>query len=105
VSKRTAKLLQRSIPYRIDVRTPQSDLLAKAATAENPGSLYTQTFLDIVDMEILVLSQEDSRFPIIDLARTLGDMTKQEKIFAEEISIDLVHENLTGTSIAHPAPH
>jgi len=100
-----AKLLQRSIPYRIDVRTPQSALLTSGATAENRGSLYTQTIFDIIDMEILILSQEDSRFPIIDLARTLGDMTKQEKIFAEEISIDLVHENLTGTSIPHSAPH
>ena len=47
-------------------------------------------------MEILVISHEDSRLPIVDLARTLGDMTKQEKLFAEDISIDLIHENLTG---------
>ena len=50
----------------------------------------------IVDMEILVISDEDSRLPIVDLARTLGDMTKQEKLFPEDISIDLIHENLTG---------
>jgi undecaprenyl pyrophosphate synthase len=47
-------------------------------------------------MELLIISSEDGRLPIVDLARTLGDMTKQEKIFAEEISIDLIHENLTG---------
>jgi undecaprenyl pyrophosphate synthase len=47
-------------------------------------------------MEILVISKEDSRLPIVDLARTLGDMAKQEKIYPEEISTDLVHENLTG---------
>jgi undecaprenyl pyrophosphate synthase len=47
-------------------------------------------------MEILIISQEDSRLPIVDLARTLGDMTKQGKFFSEEITIDLVHEELTG---------
>jgi undecaprenyl pyrophosphate synthase len=56
-------------------------------------------------MEILLLSQEDSRFPIIDLAQTLGDMTKQEKLFAEEISVDLVHENLTGIFFHTPHKH
>ena len=50
-------------------------------------------------MELLVISHEDSRLPIVDLARTLGDMTKQEKIFSEEISIDLIHENLIGIPI------
>jgi len=49
-----------------------------------------------IDMEVLVISLEDSRVPIVDLARTLGDMTKQEKLFPEDISIDLIHENLTG---------
>ena len=49
-----------------------------------------------VDMEILVVSHEDSRLPIVDLARTLGDMAKQHKLFPEDISIDLIHENLTG---------
>jgi undecaprenyl pyrophosphate synthase len=49
-------------------------------------------------MEILVISHEDSRLPIVDLARTLGDMNKQEKLFPEDISIELVHENLTGSS-------
>jgi undecaprenyl pyrophosphate synthase len=57
--------------------------------------------VDVAEMEILILSQEDSRLPIIDLARTLGDMTKQEKLFAEEISTDLIHEHLTG-SARHP---
>lgn len=47
-------------------------------------------------MEILVIGQEDSRLPIVDLARTLGDMTKQSELFPEDITIDLVHENLTG---------
>ena len=51
-------------------------------------------------MEILVISQEDSRLPIVDLARTLGDMTKQGKLFPEEISIDLVHEELTGCALS-----
>jgi hypothetical protein len=49
-------------------------------------------------MEILVISEEDGRLPIVDLARTLGDMVKQEKLFPEDISIDLVQENLTGKS-------
>ena len=49
-----------------------------------------------VDMEILVISSEDSRLPIVDLARTLGDMAKHEKLFPEDVSIDLIHENLTG---------
>jgi undecaprenyl pyrophosphate synthase len=53
-------------------------------------------------MEILVISHEDSRLPIVDLARTLGDMTKQEKLFPEDISIDLIHENLTGTRLGNP---
>jgi len=75
--------------------------MTNGTTAENRGSLYTQTIFDVEGMEILILSQEDSRLPIIDLARTLGDMTKQEKLFAEEISIDLVHANLTGTFIPH----
>jgi len=49
-----------------------------------------------LDMEVLVISHEDSRLPIVDLARTLGDMTKQHKLFPEDISIDLIDENLTG---------
>ena len=47
-------------------------------------------------MEILVVCREDSRLPIVDLARTLGDMTKQEKLYPEHISIGLIHKNLTG---------
>jgi len=47
-------------------------------------------------MEILIISHEDSRLPIVDLARTLGDMTKQQKLFPEDVSMELVHENLTG---------
>ena len=50
-------------------------------------------------MEILVIGQEDSRLPIIDLARTLGDMNKQQQLFPEDISIDLIHENLTGINL------
>jgi hypothetical protein len=50
-----------------------------------------------LDMKILVISSEDSRLPIVDLARTLGDMAKHEKLFPEDVSIDLIHENLTGT--------
>ena len=53
----------------------------------------------MTDMEILVIGQEDSRLPIVDLARTLGDMIKQEQLFPEDITIDLVHENLTGNLI------
>ena len=47
-------------------------------------------------MEVLIICEEDGRLPIVDLARTLGDMTKQEKIFPENISIDLIDDNLTG---------
>ena len=43
-----------------------------------------------------MISQEDSRLPIVDLARTLGDMIKHENLFAEDVSIDLVDEHLTG---------
>lgn len=57
---------------------------------------FSSHLLIVADMEILVISQEDSRLPIVDLARTLGDMTKQEKLFSEDITIDLIHENLTG---------
>lgn len=52
----------------------------------------------IVDMEILVISNEDSRLPIVDLARTMGDMVKHEKLFPEDVSIDLIDENLIGNS-------
>jgi undecaprenyl pyrophosphate synthase len=52
----------------------------------------------IVDMEILVISNEDSRLPIVDLARTMGDMVKHEKLFPEDVSIDLIDENLIGIS-------
>ena len=48
-------------------------------------------------MQVLIISQEDSRLPIVDLARTLGDMTKQEKLYPEEITVNLIHENLTGS--------
>jgi undecaprenyl pyrophosphate synthase len=47
-------------------------------------------------MKILVISQEDSRLPIVDLARTLGDMIKQESLFADDVSTNLVDEHLTG---------
>ena len=52
----------------------------------------------IVDMEILVISNEDSRLPIVDLARTMGDMVKHENLFPDDVSIDLIDENLIGSS-------
>ena len=70
--------------------------MAQMLTIEVALVLYT--VIDVPEMEILILSQEDSRLPIVDLARTLGDMTKQETLFAQEISTDLIHEHLTGTS-------
>lgn len=70
--------------------------MTNGTNADNRGCPPLNSVADFVEMEILILSQEDSRLPIIDLARTLGDMTKQEKLFAEEISTDLIHEHLTG---------
>ena len=90
-------------PPHIDVRTPQSTLLTSGSLDNERGITSFACFQLTKDMEILVLSQEDSRLPIVDLARTLGDMTKQEKLFPEDISIDLIHENLTGcTSPSRP---
>jgi hypothetical protein len=75
--------------------------MAQMLTTEVVSLIHS--IVDFSEMEILILSQEDSRLPIIDLARTLGDMTKQEKLFAEEISADLIHEHLTGKPHAsHP---
>jgi undecaprenyl pyrophosphate synthase len=73
--------------------------MAQVPTTEVVSFIYSTA--DLAEMEILILSREDSRLPIIDLARTLGDMTKQEKLFAEEISTDLIHEHLTGKG--HPS--
>ena len=96
VQKMTTLYFQKSTPCTIDVRTPQSALLTNGSTPHAP-SRSTKTSLLILDLEILVISSEDSRLPIVDLARTLGDMTKQEKLFPEDISIDLIHQNLTGS--------
>jgi len=99
--KKDIKKIQRSMqkiaatyfhkaPPKIEVRTPQSALLTN-------GSLDDER-----DLEILVVSHEDSRLPIVDLARTLGDMAKQRKLFPEDISIDLIHENLTESLMTEP---
>jgi len=53
-------------------------------------------------MDVLVISQEDSRPSIVDLARTLGDMTKQGKLYPEDVTIDLIDENLTGFHTSQP---
>jgi undecaprenyl pyrophosphate synthase len=66
-----------------------------------PPANEVRLFLHVdIDMEILIISGEDGRLPIVDLARTLGDMTKQGKLFPEEISIDLVNEELTGETLS-----
>jgi undecaprenyl pyrophosphate synthase len=83
--------------YKVYVHTPQTTLLTKDSTIEQRGT--SPEIRLRIDMEILVIGQEDSRLPIVDLARTLGDMTKQEQLFPEDITIDLIHENLTGNSI------
>jgi len=78
------------------VHTPQTALLTNGNIANDKGK-YSSIRKLTIDMEILVISHEDSRLPIVDLARTLGDMNKQQKLFPEDVSIELVHENLTGS--------
>lgn len=85
----------KSTSYQIDVHTPQTALLTNGNIINERGMLVLVHWLTI-DMEILIISHEDSRLPIVDLARTLGDMTKQQKLFPEDVSMELVHENLTG---------
>lgn len=97
VQKSTTLHLHRKTPFKVDVSTPQSALLNQRNIHDKRGTIKHLLVL-IVDMEILVISQEDSRLPIVDLARTLGDMAKHEKLFPEDVSIDLIHENLTGRS-------
>jgi undecaprenyl pyrophosphate synthase len=80
--------------YNIEVRTPQSLLLTDGPATDKKG--HSPRAPSDVDLGILVIGQEDSRLPIVDLARTLGDMNKQGQLFPEDISIDLIHENMTG---------
>ena len=85
----------KSTAYKVDVHTPQTTLLTNGNFISERG-IHLLFHPLTIDMEILIISHEDSRLPIVDLARTLGDMTKQQKLFPEDVSVELVHENLTG---------
>lgn len=68
---------------------------ASTQTSETPG-------LPLEHLSILLLSAEDGRDSLVDLTKTLAEMSQRSKISAGDISIDLVDAEISESVMGEP---
>lgn len=68
---------------------------AVTPTSETPGPADQH-------LSILLLSSEDGRDSLVDLTKTLAEMTQRSKISSEDISIDLVDAEISESVMGEP---
>jgi dehydrodolichyl diphosphate syntase complex subunit NUS1 len=64
-------------------------------TSETPA-------LAMQHLSVLLLSAEDGRDSLVDLTKTLAEMTQRSKISSEDISIDLVDAEISESVMGEP---
>lgn len=74
---------------------PSMESAHNTPTSETPGA--AQQYLSI-----LLLSAEDGRDSLVDLTKTLAEMTQRSKISSEDISIDLVDAEISESVMGEP---
>lgn len=74
---------------------PQMESAPTTPTTESPGT-PTQP------LSILLLSSEDSRDSLVDLTKTLTEMSQKSKLSPKDISIDLIDAEITESVMGEP---
>lgn len=63
----------------------------------------TKMTLSMADnLSILLLSSEDSRSTLVDLTKTLAEMSQRNKLSPEDISLDLIDTEITESVMGEP---
>lgn len=83
--------------------SPSSSFLPSATTATtaSPGYPLTTSQRSI---DVLLLSSTDGRDTIIDLTRTLAEMSQSHKLLPQDITQDLINAELSATTSVSTSP-
>jgi dehydrodolichyl diphosphate syntase complex subunit NUS1 len=73
---------------------PHIESAPSTPVSDTPGALHP--------LSILLLSAEDSRDSLVDLTKTLTEMSQKSKISPKDISIDLIDAELTESVMDEP---
>jgi dehydrodolichyl diphosphate syntase complex subunit NUS1 len=69
---------------------------ATSTPTSEPGSF------EVPNLSILLISAEDGRDSIVDLTKTLAEMSQRSKISANDINVELVDAELTESVMEEP---
>lgn len=83
----------------LSIRAPHIPSMESAPTA--PGS-DTAVAVSLGQLSILLISEEDGQDSIVDLTKTLTEMTQRSKISLDDISIELVDAELSESVMSEP---
>jgi dehydrodolichyl diphosphate syntase complex subunit NUS1 len=70
----------------------------ESTSTSDPSS----TSLPVPHLSILLLSSEDGRDSLVDLTKTLAEMSQRSKITSNDISIDLVDAEISESVMGEP---
>jgi len=96
VSKKLASYFGDQHPA-LTLRAPHVPSLESATstpTSETPGSLQ--------HLNILLLSEEDGRDSLVDLTKTLTEMSQRSKLCSKDINVELVDAELSESIMGEP---
>ena len=69
---------------------------------ESASPSDSSTSLPVPHLSILLLSSEDGRDSLVDLTKTLAEMSQRSKISSSDISIDLVDAEVSESVMGEP---
>jgi dehydrodolichyl diphosphate syntase complex subunit NUS1 len=69
---------------------------------ESASSTSMSDTTGLQHLSILLLSAEDGRDSLVDLTKTLTEMSQRSKISSSDISIDLVHAEISESVMGEP---
>ena len=83
----------------LSIRAPHIPSMESAPTAPLSDTAVT---VSLGQLSILLISEEDGQDSIVDLTKTLTEMTQRSKITLNDISIELVDAELSESVMGEP---
>ena len=83
----------------------EDDTLSSVSTSESPHPLAAQIpfLMHALDhLSVLLISAEDGRSTLVDLTRTLTEMSQRRKLSPDDISQDLIDAEITESVMSEP---
>ncbi|MCJ1462899.1 hypothetical protein MMC07_001503 [Pseudocyphellaria aurata] len=96
VSSKLHAYFGRRIPA-LQTRAPHGPALLNGGGVENAGSCLGQDHISI-----LLLSSEDGRSTLVDLTKTLAEMSQRHKLSPDDISRELIDAEITESVMGEP---